>query len=279
MKYSLLVSILFGLQLHGQTILSFDKRFVQSEDKWVAFRPDKDSSYAYGFIYIDEQAGLTLNYEGTFKILPTGKFVPTKLDSASMKYRLEANNVLVAFIPESKYEELQIKATPDWLKYYKTDTNSVNRLCRWGFWYNGWGECAKALGYLQRAQKIDPNFKGLNVELAYSYNCLEQYDNAITVLKDALKANPADAYTNKELIYAQMKSGQLDKASESCRKAIAICTDTKYNGENCYNLLYSYFEKKDKENFRLWLSETKKWNAKNEKFMKSIASMEDEINK
>lgn len=277
MKYFVLVSLLFATTLHAQTVLNFDKRFVQSEDKWVAFTADKEGSHAFGFIYIDEQAGLTLNYEGTFKILPTGEFVPKKLDSTNMKVRLQPNNVLVAFIPEDKFQELKIPAIPDWLKYYKTDSNSVVRLYRWGYMYNGWGECAKALTYLQKAQKIDPAYKGLSVELAFSYNCLEQYDSAILVLKDALKTNPTDAYTNKELVYAQIKSGQLDKASESCKNAIAVCTDKSFNGENCYNLLHTYYVKKDKENFNLWLSETKKWNAPNDELMKSIKAMEDEM--
>jgi tetratricopeptide (TPR) repeat protein len=145
--------------------------------------------------------------------------------------------------------------------------------------YNGWDECAKALSYLKKAYKTDPNYKGLAVELAYSYNCLGQYDSAVSVLKDALKANPQDAYTNKELVYAQIKSGQLDKASESCKNAILVCTDKTYNGENCYNLLHEYFVKNDKGNFNLWLSETKKWNANNDKLMESITTMENEINK
>ncbi len=279
MKYYFLLAILFAARLNAQTILNFDKRFVQSEDRWVAFSPDKDSSYTYGFIYIDEQAGLTLNYEGDFKILPTGEFVPKKLDSTNLKVRLQPNNVLVAFIPESKFQELKIVPVPEWLKFYKTDTNSVARLYRWGFLYNGWDECAKALTYLHKAQKIDPDYKGLSVELAYSYNCLAQYENAVAVLEEALKANPTDAYTNKELIYAQIKSGQLDQASESCKNAIAVCTDQTYNGENCYNLLHTYFVKKDKDKFNLWLSETRKWNLKNDKLMKSIVAMESEINK
>lgn len=145
--------------------------------------------------------------------------------------------------------------------------------------YNGWAECAKALNYLQRAQKIDPNYKGLGVELAYSYNCLGQYDNAIFVLKDALKVNPTDAYTNKEFVFAQIKSGRLDDAARSCKNAIAVCTDQTYNGEICYNLLHTYFEKKDKKNFDFWLSEAKKWNAKNAPLSKSIVAMENEMNK
>lgn len=279
MKHFLLLIFLFATRLNAQTILNFDKRFVQSEDNWVAFQQNKDSSYGYGFIYIDEQAGLTLNYEGTFKISPTGEFVPKKFDSTNIKVRLEPNKVLVAFIPESKFQELKITAIPEWLKYYKTDTNSIARLYRWGFMYNGWDECAKALSFLEKAHKINPNYKGLAVELAYSFNCLEQYDSAVSVLKDALKANPQDAYTNKELVYALIKLGQLDKASESCKNTIAVCADKTYNGENCYNLLREYFVKNDKGNFNLWLNETKKWNVDNDKLIKSITTMEKEINK
>jgi Tfp pilus assembly protein PilF len=279
MRCFLIILTLTVTNLKAQTDLKFDKRFVQCEDKWVAFQMNKDSTYNFGFIYIDSQAGLTLNYEGNFKISLAGQFIPKKLDTTSIKVRLNPNNVLVALIPDSKYEELKIKAIPDWLKYYKTDTASVERLYRWGYMYNGWNECAKGLTFLEKAQKINPKFKGLEVELAYSYNCLNQYDKAIIVLQNALETNPKDAYVNKELIYAQIKSGQLDKASESCKKAIKVCTDNTYNGENCYNLLHNYYLKRDKVNFNLWLKETKKWTANNADITKSIKVMEEEFKK
>ncbi|MEI9958949.1 MAG: hypothetical protein WDM90_22145 [Ferruginibacter sp.] len=218
MKYLFLFITLYSTTLKAQTNLKFDKRFVQSEDKWVAFEKGKDSTYMYGFIYIDAQAGLTLNYEGVFTISANGTFVPKKLDSTNFKIRLQPNQVQVALIPENKFTELQIPATPEWLKAYKTDTNSVARLYRWGYLYNGWDECAKGLTYLERAEKIDPAYKGLSVELAFSYNCLGEFEKAIAVLQDALKTNSTDAYINKELIYAQIKLGQLDKAAESCKK-------------------------------------------------------------
>src|SRR3712207_5058884 len=113
MRFLLLIPILFSINLDAQTRLEFNKRFVESEDKWVAFKPDKDSFYAFGFIYIDEHAGLTLNYEGTFRILATGEFFPKKLDSTNMKVRLQPNNVLVAFIPENRFKELRITAVPE----------------------------------------------------------------------------------------------------------------------------------------------------------------------
>ena len=232
MKYFLLLVILFGIRLNAQTILNFDKRFVQSEDKWVAFEPEEDSSYAYGFIYIDEEAGLTLNYEGTFKISSTGEFVPKKLDSTNIKIRLEPNNVLVAFIPESKFKELNISAVPEWLKYYKTDTNSVARLYRWGYMYNGWNECAKALTYLERAKQLTSNYEGLNVELAFSYNCLNQFDKAEQILVEEIKVNPTNAYVNKEYIYTLTKNNKIDIAASQFYKSTQLLKDIQYNAEN-----------------------------------------------
>lgn len=278
MKYFLISILFISTILNAQTNLSFNKRYVESEDRWVAFQKNKDSSYAFGFIYIDEQAGLTFNHEGTFTIKQTGEFVPKKFDSTSVKIRLEPNNVLVAFIPESKFQELKISAVPEWLKYYKTDTNSVARLYHWGFMYNGWDECAKALTFLEKAERIDPTYKGLAVELAYSYNCLNQHDKAISVLQTAIQKDPIDAYMNKELIYAQIKSGLLDEAAQSCKKAIALCKDQSYNGENCYNLLHTYYVNKDRKNFLLWLDETKKWASSNVKMMSGILKMEKEMN-
>lgn len=279
MKHTLLIVALYANALLAQNSLQFDKRFVECEDRWVAFQKGKDSAYAYGFIYIDAQAGLTLEYEGSFTITDAGLFVPQKLENSSYKIRLQPNRVLVALIPENKFEELKIAAVPDWLSIYKGDTTSVGRLYRWGYLYNGWNECAKGLSYLERAQKINPKYKGLEVELAFSYNCLGHYDKAVTVLQSALGDAPTDAYVNKELIYAQIKLGQLDKAAESCKAAIAKCTDQSYNAENCYNLLHNLYLKKDKANFLLWLDETKKWAAKNENLVKSIQIMENEMMK
>lgn len=279
MKYLLAILTLFTFNLDAQTLLKFDKRFVECEDQWVAFQKGKDSTHIYGFIYIDAQAGLTLNYGGNFTIAGNGLFIPQKNDSANLKIRLESNNVLVAPIPTNKFDELKIPPVPEWLKFYKTDTASVARLVRWGYLYNGWNECAKALTFLEKAQKLDAGFEGLSVELAFSYNCLGRFDQAMLVLQDAVATNPTDAYINKELIYAQIKSNHLEKALESCKRAIAVCADKAYHGENCYNLLHSFYSQKDWKNFWAWLPETKKWSSSNADITGRIKAMEESLAK
>lgn len=279
MKYLLIILTLTVTNLKAQTNLKFDKRFVESEDKWVAFQMDKDSSYAYGFIYIDAQAGLTLNYEGNFKITETRVYVPKKLDSTNMKVRLQPNNVRVAFIPDNKFNELKIPAIPEWLKYYKSDTASVERLYSWGFMYNGWDECAKALTYLERAEKINPKYKGLAVELSFSYNCLKLYDKSEAILEEEAKTNSTDAYVNKEYIYTLTKNSKIDKATNQFETSIKALKDNQYNAENCYNILQYYYKQKDKVNFSKWYNLLQSQPNENKMITQYADNMKTDINK
>ncbi|WP_313806070.1 tetratricopeptide repeat protein [Flavobacterium sp.] len=265
---------------YSQSDLKFDKRFVQCENKWVAFKPDSTNVYNFGFIYIDAQAGLTLDYAGTFTIDDKGKFITKKIEqTGSMKYRLQPNNVLVAIIPETKFTDLEILTVPDWLKHYKGDENSIERLYRWGYLYNGWNECSKALEYLTKAEKIDPNYKGLSVELAFSYNCLQQYDDAIKVLQKALKANDKDAYTVKEYIYALTKKEKFEEAKEYYRKSLKTVPDKTYQAEIAYNILQGYFLKKDVKKFDEWLKESETIITSNPQFKNFVEQMKTEIKK
>lgn len=269
--------------LQAQNVLKFDKRNVQCEDKWVAYQMDKDSTYTFGFIYIDAQAGLTLNYEGDFKIDKTGKFNRIKKDSIRevgfMKVRLQPNNTAIAEIPESKFTELKIEKTPKWLANYKTDENSIDHLYRWGFMYNGWNECEKALTYLEKADKIDPNFKGLQTELAFSYNALKKYESAEICLLKAIKISPNDCYTYKELAYSYNNQGKTADVIKTYFTMVKTCKEENYIQETAYNLAFKYYETKDKINFKKWKMEAEKWSKTENQFTKYLKLMETELNK
>jgi tetratricopeptide (TPR) repeat protein len=281
MKYILLVLILFSITLNAQNLLKFDKTNVQCEDKWIAFQINKDSTYNFGFIYIDSQAGLTLSYEGEFKIDNKGKF--NKIESNAkkevgfMKVRLQPNRVAIAEIPESKFKELNIEKVPSWLKSYKTDENSVGRLYRWGYMYNGWNECEKALTFLENADKIDPKFKGLQTELAFSYNALGIFDKAEISLKKAITANPKDCYTYKELAYTYTKLLNFEKVIETYETMAKICSEQNFIQETAYNLAYEYFKNKDKVKFKKWKIEAEKWSKSENQFTKKLNQMELEF--
>ncbi|ESU18690.1 hypothetical protein FCR2A7T_20920 [Flavobacterium cauense R2A-7] len=258
MKKLILFIVLFStIYSVAQDKLNFNTKFTQSEDKWVAFSADSLGSHIFGFIYIDSEAGLTFDYSGSFKIDSNGKYLLKKKEmEGAIKHRLQPNNVLVAIIPESHFAELGVSKFPEWLKYYKEDENTIERLYKWGYMYNGWGECAKALEFLEKANKINPDYKGLRVELGFSYNCLGQSQKAISILKAALKTEPKDAYIYKELLYSQIHNDQLDDAVKTYDKVVAEIADKTYNAENAFNILGVYFRQKNIKKFNEWIKKT-----------------------
>jgi tetratricopeptide (TPR) repeat protein len=283
MKYFLILLTLFTANLNAQNLLKFDKRNVQCEDKWITYQMNKDSTYTFGFIYIDAQAGLTFNYEGKFKIEKDGKFNKLKSELGNevgfIKSRLQPNRIAIAEIPEEKFKELNIEKTPNWLKIYKTDENSIERLYRWGYMYNGWNECEKALTYLEKADKIDPKYKGLQTELAFSYNALSKFDKAEFVLKKAIKENPKDCYTYKELAYTYTKLVNFEKVTETYLTMTKICKEENFVQETAHNLAYEYFKIKDKVNFKKWKTEAEKWSKFENQYTKNLNNMQAELDK
>jgi len=279
MKISLTPLLLFFANaLYAQPGLEFNKRFVESEDRWVAFAIGKDSTQPYGFIYIDAQAGLTLQYEGNFTVGPDGKFISKKAtENGSVKIRLEPNTVKVAFLPEHRVKELGHEWVPDWLSIYKQTSDTIGRMVRWGYFYNHWGESAKALAYLEKAYTLEPTKEGLEFELAYAYNALSRFNEAIAVLEKAIQHKPAECLYYKELSYAQIHVNNMKKADEATRNGVQHCEDKKMKAEICYNLTYTYYKNKDKANFSIWAAETKKWAEAESVFTKNIGLMEKQL--
>lgn len=273
MKYLFIILSLLSLNSLAQINLDFNKRPIDCMDKWVVYPANAETGYAYGFIYLDPNAGLTLHYEGNFKVDSQNQIINQKLEN-STKIRLKANPIKIALLPESKFDDLQTIAVPIWLKYYQSDENNINKLYSLGFAYNEWNECAKALGYLEQAYTINPQFKGLAAEMAFSYNCLNQFSSAINILKKELLHYPTDAYLYKELIYAQLNNGDIERGAETCEKALKVCFQKDYHAENCYNVLHKFYTVKNKTQFANWLPIAKKWAEGNSFFTKQITYLE-----
>lgn len=269
--------LLFSTVVNAQTYLNFNKRNVECEDRWVSYPMNQDSTYTFGFIYIDSQAGLTFNYEGRFKVSNEGVFIRQELDTISFKARLQPNKNRFALIPDLKFEELGIKNVPEWLHFYKGDTITVKRLYRLGYWYNSWDMCDKALTYLEKGRQINPKFDGLEYELSYAYNALGQYEKAILVLDSAIHTNPNNGLLYKELSYAEIKMGQLDKAKETCIKGIKLCKDRSIKCEIAYNMAYEYYKRKDANNFLVWSKSAREWGDKESRLIKKLDSMTDDL--
>lgn len=279
-RYALtLLTILAPIFSFAQEKLNFDKQFIHCENKWIALPADTSGAHPFGFVYIDPTAGLTLDFSGTFKIDATGKYLVKKREVTSvMKYRLDRrNNASIAVIPPTKFNELDIKASPDWLASYKVDENSANYFYIRGYTFNAWGDCKSAVNLLEKAYQKDPDYRGLRAELAFSYNCLDRYEDAIKVLKVAATKEPMNAYVNKELIFAQVNTGAIDTAMQTHRSFLQKNGAKNYDTENAFNILNGLYKKNDIVAFDKWLAET---NIQNDKrFASPIEKMKAQLKK
>jgi tetratricopeptide (TPR) repeat protein len=254
--------------------LTFDKKILDCENKWVVFPEEFGGLYKYGFIYVDSQTALTFEYNGNLKIDSTGKIIayPNE-ENATIKIPLNPSKNLIALIPEANFEQLKIKKDPDYLSSNKLQEGSIEQLYNWGSIYNAWGEYQKAMELLQKASKINSEYKGLYTELAYSYNRLKQFKKAIEVLKKALIVNPTDAFIYKEYIYALVNNQQLDAAIDTYRNSLVVCPDKTYVAESAFYILQGYFYKIDQKNFDKWLAQTENVMSSNEQIKKIVEEM------
>lgn len=278
MKNLKLLIILFSVATYAQSELKFDKKMIHLENHWIAFPADSLGNHIFGFMYFDSQAGLTFDFAGSFNIDSTGKFVIKKKENTSLfKYRIEPNDRLVSQIPNSKLTELEVEEQPEWLKYYKADEEAINYLYNRGFLFNAWYECETALNYLIKAEKIDPNYPGLQTEIAYSYNALKKFDMAEKAILKSLKHTPNNCYSLKELAYTYQNQSKLKKSAEVYDK-MKNCSEINYLQETAYNLAFRYYELKDIKNFKKWNSETRNLGA-GKRFTDNLDWMEKEITK
>ena len=278
--FSLLLLILASWSATAQSDFVYNKRFQESVDKWVALPQNKDSSFGYGFIYLDLQAGLTLHYQGKFTKDASGKLIANPIiDSLKgiYKVRLKPGNIMVSWIPSKHYKALDIQDPPDWLHIYKHDTTTASYLQRMGYYYNDFGMSEKALEYLEPGYMKYPDFKDMAVELAFAYNALDRFNDAIPVLHKAIELTPDYWYIFKELSYAYMKTNKLKEAGETSLKGIKYAKSDEVKSEMAYNMAYSYFQNKDKDNFTIWAKETLKWTKVNDKMYKSVKLMESKL--
>jgi len=105
----------------------------------------------------------------------------------------------------------------------------------------------RSIGYYRRATEIDPLFKEAYNALAYLYQDLDEFDNAIWAITEYINLAPDEPnpYDSRADMYAQ--DGKLDQAIESYQKALAI--DPEFHMSRA-GLGHMYLFKRDYEEAR-----------------------------
>lgn len=267
-----------GFAQNNLTSLKFDTKYFDAVDKWVAFpKKDIDSTYSYGFIYLDNQAGFTFNYETKF-IIEKEQLKNIQKDSSSsigfMKYRLEPKTSLVSVLSKVQISDLGLPEAPDWLSIYKEKANEVGYNKNEGYHFNHVGASNLALTPLLKAYEIEPHFDGLEFELSFAYNALNQFENAILVLEKAIEHNSKNFYFYRELGYSYLNLNKVKEAEEIYRKGISASDNDFEKSEMAVNMAQSYFTSRDKKKFDEWAKLTRKYAEKGSRYIQFIDHFE-----
>lgn len=256
--------------------LNFDTKYYEAVDNWVAFpKKETDSTFAYGFIYLDNQAGFTFNYEAKFQIKENGlKNMPMDSTIGFMKYRLKPNTSLVSILTKEQISALNLPKQPKWLSVYKDNSNKVNYLKNEGYHYNHVGASNLALKPLLKAYKESPHFDGLEFELSFAYNALGKYIEAISVLEKAIENNPNNFYFYRELGFSYKYLNQIEDAEKTYLKGIKISDNDFEKSEMAVNMAQSYFELRNRKKFNEWANLTRKYGEKGSQYVQYIEHFE-----
>lgn len=252
MKFLLVITVVFSSICHGQA-LKFTTAYYDAVDKWVAFdKKQEDSTYVVGFIYIDEQAGFTFDYEFRFIVTDKGLKKLSREFDHSLKSRLSPKTANVAVLTDEQIQQLQLPKQPEWLKNYKTNENEVSYLVKIGYHYNHVGASKNAIKPLIAAYERDPRFEGLEFELGYAYNATKQYEKAIEVLTKAIQNDSTNSWFYRELGFAYKNINRIADAEKMYNIGISISKDDSQKGEMAVNMAQTYYQLKDKPNFEKW---------------------------
>jgi tetratricopeptide (TPR) repeat protein len=208
--------------------LNFISHANDLEDHWAAFPKNNQNRFPFGYVYMDAREGFTIHMEGSFQLDDKGHAFRDLADLpkiAQVKILFAPNTQLIAAIPDSMLADLNVNPVPEWLAAYKRDLpekGSVAMQVLKGKHINSLGAPKKALEYLESAYKTEPHATGLEFELTYAYNELQQYTKAIKVLNAAIAYAPDSAIFYRELGYAYMKGNNADSAVRVYIKGISI---------------------------------------------------------
>lgn len=282
MRITLLLLVLLSNIGFAQSTadLKFDTPYFYAVDKWVAFpKAETDSTYAYGFIYLDNREGFILNYKTRFQFKGDNLVNIPKDSTAGKKYRLGPDKILVSILTQGQTASLNLPAQPEWLAAYKEGANKVAYLKNQGYHYNHVGASDLALTPLLKAYEMDAHFKGLEFELSYAYNALGQFKKAIPVLEKAIANNPNNFYFYRELGFSYKNLNRIKEAEETYKTGIKLSDNDFEKSEMAVNMAQSYFELRNKPKFKEWAKLTRKYAEKGSRYALFIDIFEEEWDK
>lgn len=270
MKYLFILLLLCAVGAKAQNGLKFEKRLIDCENKWVAIPLNDGTHYGFGYIYLDNSAGLTFKLKGSFTI-ENNVYLPK--DTPVVKSRIEPTEMKVSLIPSKRFGELKVDESPKELEYIGKG-NSKDRYLKKAQTYRKWKMHKLADRYETLASDNSFTYPSYDGFKFISENT-EQYKE-ITTIK-TFNGNYTDSY--KQQIFWLVQANKMKEAQLTYINAIRDCDDEAAKADMAYNIAYQYYMMADMKKFSIWSNEVKRWIVKDNTYLVKIEKMQAMLRK
>lgn len=266
MKYLFILLLLCAFGAKAQYGLKFDKQLLDCENKWIAVSLGDEGKYAFGYVYLDNSAGLTFNLQGSFT-LTNDVYIAKHV--VQVKNRITPTAAKVAIIPSNRLVELKVEASPAELKYIGRN-NSNDRYFKLAQTYNIWKNHKQALKYLEAITCNPYLYPNFGAEELMAQNT--EQTKKIKVVRKVFKASYIDPY--KQEIFWLVQTNKMKMAEETYIEAIRYCTDEVSKADMAYNIAYQYYKTSNIEKFNIWAKEVGRWIAPDNNYVEKVEKMQ-----
>lgn len=269
MKRVFILLLLCAYGARAEDGLKFDKLLIDCENKWVAVSLDNGTKYVFGYVYLDNSAGLTFNLKGSFTI-ENGVYLPKHIPE--VKNRITPSESKVALIPSKRLAELQVEKTPGQFDYIGKN-NKQDRYLKLAMTCKKWKRFKQAERYEALAVSTYTYFSFDGTNFISETIPKPQETSRIRVLN----GNYTDSYQQE--IFRLAKADKMRAAQLTYIEAIRICGDESAKADMAYNIAYQYYIKADMRNFDIWCNEVKRWIVKDNSYADKLDKMRTMLSK
>lgn len=264
MKYRLGALLLVAASAAAAEFPPSSHRLADCENRWFLREVADPSIRLLGFVYVDPDAGVTIEDNGKVALSADGALVRMP-DTRENKMRLiirGVSNFEIACLSSEQASQLGLALVPDWLEFYKDKREPGPHNVAWASFYNHIGAFDKALEHLRIAGDSGFRSLALALERGFALNATARHQEAIEGLQPAVKAYPDDIRLLAELAYSHLRLRDFSRAIDLYQAALSRDAEGKsvLRWEYANNVALAYAALGDGTSASEWSRKAATWN-------------------